>query len=366
MNGPPHHIEIVRDLIGDLDTESQQVALSTVVGSYNLGSGMNFGVDLARALNQTGSSFVAGGSAQFGNGVIDPATLTNLANILTAQGVAGTGVSVYGAINDDFAFFVNALESKTKFKTLERTVLTTRNNRVAELSSGQRIAIPSSTFVGGTSNGQTTNVEYRDVTLELLIQPLINADDQVTLEISLVRDSIGADRTVGELVVPDINTEQLSTSVTVTDGSAVILGGIITTTDRNTKTGVPFISRIPGLGKLFGRDVKSSNEAELIIMIQPRILKNQGSLDNFRDDYENSSRNTNSASAAFPKNSGMLPAAQDNPDAKEGELPVKKADPAPVDSGLQRNQKSEGSPDVREVVKKFRFRTQSGRGVIHV
>jgi general secretion pathway protein D len=342
VNGPPHHIEIVRDLIGDLDTESQQVALSTVVGSYNLGSGMNFGVDLARALNQTGSSFVAGGSAQFGNGVIDPATLTNLANILTAQGVAGTGVSVYGAINDDFAFFVNALESKTKFKTLERTVLTTRNNRVAELSSGQRIAIPSSTFVGGTSNGQTTNVEYRDVTLELLIQPLINADDQVTLEISLVRDSIGADRTVGELVVPDINTEQLSTSVTVTDGSAVILGGIITTTDRNTKTGVPFISRIPGLGKLFGRDVKSSNEAELIIMIQPRILKNQGSLDNFRDDYENSSRNTNSASAAFPQNSGMLPAAQDNPDAKEGELPVKKADPAPVDSGLQKKSKIRG------------------------
>ena len=180
------------------------------------------------------------------------------------------------------------------------------------------------------------------MTLELLIQPLINADDQVTLEISLVRDSIGADRTVGELVVPDINTEQLSTSVTVTDGSAVILGGIITTTDRNTKTGVPFISRIPGLGKLFGRDVKSSNEAELIIMIQPRILKNQGSLDNFRDDYENSSRNTNSASAAFPQNSGMLPAAQDNPDAKEGELPVKKADPAPVDSGLQKKSKIRG------------------------
>ncbi len=346
VNGPPHHIEIVRDLIGDLDTESQQVALSTVVGSYNIGSGMNFGVDLARALNQTGSSFVAGGAAQFGNGVIDPATLTDLANILTAQGVAGSGVSIYGAINDDFAFFVNALESKTKFKTLERTVLTTRNNRVAELSSGQRIAIPSSTFVGGTTNGQTTNVEYRDVTLELLIQPLINADDQVTLEISLVRDSIGADRTVGELVVPDINTEQLSTSVTVTDGSAVILGGIITTTERDTKTGIPFISRIPGLGKLFGRDVKSENEAELIIMIQPRILKGQGELDNFRDDYERSSRNTGTTIQAFPQRTGILPAPgtmpRYNPDSKGGVLPVTQSDPAPVDSGSQKKSKIRG------------------------
>lgn len=346
VNGPPHHIEIVRDLIKDLDTESQQVALSAVVGSYNLGDGMNFGVDLARALNQTGSSFQAGGAAQFGNGVIDPTTLTDLANILTAQGVAGTGVSIYGSINDDFAFFVNALETKTKFKTLERTVLTTRNNRVAELSSGQRIAIPSSTFVGGTTNGQTTNVEYRDVTLELLIQPLINADNQVTLEISLVRDSIGADRTVGELTVPDINTEQLSTSVTVTDGSAVILGGIITTTDRDTKTGVPFISRIPGLGKLFGRDVKSANEAELIIMIQPRILKGQSEVDSFRYDYERSSRNTSSVSQAFPQRSGMLPAPgtmpRYNPDTKGGVLPVKQSDPAPASSTPRKKSKIRG------------------------
>ncbi len=308
VNGPPHHIEIIRDLIQDLDSESQQVALSAVVGSYGLSDGLNFGIDLARAISQGGSSFRAGGAAAFANGVIDPDILGDLGGILTANGAGGSGVSVYGEINDDFAFFVNALETETRFKTLERTVLTTRNNRVASLSTGQRIAVPSSTFQGNNANGgQTTNVEYRDVTLELQIQPLINSDNQITLEIALVRDSIGNDRPVGELVVPDINTEQLTTSVTVEDGSAVILGGIITTTDRNTRNGIPILSRIPGIGKLFGRTVDSGVKSELIIMIQPRILPTQGSLKGFQHDYEQTSSHAGEVARSFPQNSGVLP-----------------------------------------------------------
>ncbi|YCM44985.1 secretin N-terminal domain-containing protein [Verrucomicrobiaceae bacterium 227] len=308
VNGPPHHIELIRDLISDLDTESQQVALSAVVGSYSLNNGLNFGIDLARILQSSGSSFAAGGRTSFGvPSVVDPSSLTSMASLLAANGSAGNGVSLYGLINDDFGIFVNALENTNKFKTLERTVLTTRNNRVAQLSSGQRIAIPSSTFVGNTTGGQNTNVEYRDVTLELMIQPLINDDNKVTLEISLVRDSVGNNRDVGELVVPDINTQQLSTSITVDDGSAVILGGVITETDKDDKRGVPVLSRIPGIGRLFGNTGIEGTRAELVIMIQPRIVKSRAEMDAFRSDYERSSSNTAEVRDAFPERTGVLP-----------------------------------------------------------
>ncbi|HBF16265.1 MAG TPA: hypothetical protein DDW37_01425, partial [Verrucomicrobiales bacterium] len=267
VNGPPHHIELIRDLITDLDSEAQQVALSAVVGSYGIGDGLNFGIDLAQALKNTGSDFSAAGSASFGGvpSIIDPTTLGDLGAVLSANGASGNGVSLYGLLGDDFGVFVNALETETKFQTLERTVLTTRNNRVALLTSGQRIAIPSSTFTGGNNQGGiNTNVEYRDVQLELEIQPLINSDNQVTLEISLVRDSVGTLRQVGDLRVPDINTESLSTSVTVRDGSAVILGGIMTTTSSDASGGIPILSRIPGIGRIFGSNDLESNESELI------------------------------------------------------------------------------------------------------
>ena len=298
VNGPPHHIEIVRDLIADLDTESQQVALSAVVGSYAIGDGLNFGLDLASTLSQSGSTFTAGGGALFGNSVLNPDTLDTLGNILTAAGAAGSGVSIYGALNDDFGVFINALETNSKFKTLERTVLTTRNNRVAEISSGQRIAIPTSTFNSGTT-GTSTNIEFRDVTLELQIQPLINSDNQVTLEISLVRDSLGLNRDVGELTIPDINTDQLTSSVTVQDGSAVILGGIITTDTRDTKSSVPILSRIPGVGKFFGRTENSTGQSELVIMIQPRILGSQADLKRYSEQYSNLSPNGQEVQAQF-------------------------------------------------------------------
>ena len=326
VNGPPHHIELVRDLIADLDSEAQQVALSAVVGSYGVGDGFNFGVDLARALQRNGSNFAAAGSASFGGvpSVLDPGTLGDLGAVLSANGAAGNGLSLYGLLGDDFGVFVNALETQTKFKTLERTVLTTRNNRVALLSSGQRIAIPASTFQGGINQGGiNTNIEYTQVVLELEIQPLINSDNQVTLEISLVRDSVGLDRVVGELTVPDINTEALSTSVTVHDGSAVILGGIMTTTENNPNNGVPVLRSIPGIGRLFGDTGKTENESELIIMIQPRIMSGQSDFDGFGDDYKGISRNAANAAAKLPPRRGMLPdsstmKAASSPDSKVG------------------------------------------------
>lgn len=313
--GPPHHIQIIRELIGDLDTESQQVALSAVVGSYGLTDGLDFGVELAQALSRTGNDFAGGGRASFGiPSVIDPNTLSTLAAVIgdgaTAGIGGGAGVSLFGLIGDDLGVFVNTLETETRFKTLERTVLVTRNNRVANFSSGQRIAIPSNSFTGGAANGTNTNFEFRDVTLELQIQPLINADNQITLEISLVRDTLGLERTVSAgIEIPDINTEQLTTSVTVENGSAVILGGIITETNNDSQSGIPILRELPGIGRLFGNTSSSGDRQELIIMIQPRIIPTSSQLEQFSSQFETDSVNTRAVRDFLPSATGVLPTA---------------------------------------------------------
>ena len=306
VNGPPHHIELIKNLVRDIDIAAQQVALSAVVGSYGLTDQHNFGIDLAHILKDSGAGFSAAGSTSFGvPSVIDPATLGAMTNLLAARGAEGQGVALYGMIGDDFGVFINALESNTNFRTLNRTILVTKNNRVANLSSGQRIAVPSSTFQGSVNGGQTTNVEYRDVVLELEIQPLINSDNEVTLEISIVKDGVGQIRRIGDLEVPDISTEELTTAVTVRDGSAIVLGGLITEDTSKTKDGVPVLSRIPGLGRLFGFDSKTKSRSELIIMIRPQIINNANGMTAYRERYENTSENARNATDAFPAT--MLP-----------------------------------------------------------
>lgn len=325
VNGPPHHIELIGNLVRDLDVASQQVALSAVVGSYGLTDQHNFGIDLAQILKDSGAGFSAAGSTSFGvPSVIDPGTLNSMSNLLAARGSEGQGVALYGLIGDDLGVFVNALESNTNFRTLNRTILMTRNNRVANLSSGQRIAVPSSTFTGGNVNGSTTNVEYRDVVLELEIQPLINSDNEVTLEISIVKDGVGQIRRIGELEVPDISTEELTTSVTVQDGSAVVLGGLITEDTGETKDGVPVLSRIPGIGRLFGFDSETKSRSELIIMIRPQIIPSTNEMVAYRERYENTSENASNAAAAFP--ASMLPEADTMPQ----ETPSQRASAAPA------------------------------------
>ncbi len=321
VNGPPHHIEIIRSLVRDIDTESQQVALSAVVGSYGLSDNHNFGIDLAHLLKDSGAGWSAAGNTAFGvPSVIDPGTLNSMTNLLAAQGTSGQGVSIYGLVGDNFGVFINALENQTNFKTLNRTILVTRNNRVANLSSGQRIAVPSSTFQGSVNGGQTTNVEYRDVVLELEIQPLINSDNEVTLEISIVKDGVGQIRKIGDLEVPDISTEELTTSVTVQDGSAVILGGLITEENTKTKDGVPVLSHIPGIGKLFGYDANSKSRSELIIMIRPQIISKTEGMDDYRQRYENTSENARDASSAFPAT--LLPEEGTMPQAGESKASI--------------------------------------------
>ncbi|MDB4435924.1 hypothetical protein N9224_00125 [Akkermansiaceae bacterium] len=336
VNGPPHHIELVKNLIAKLDSPGQQVVISAVIGSYDLGDSMNFGMDLAKTItnasgdrglirfNPGGASGDAGSS---GNGVITSGGLSSLAELLTASGNSGqAGLSLYGGFGDDFGVFINALEANTNFKSLNRPVVTTRNNRVARISSGRRIAIPAST--SSFSGQQNTNVEYRDVTLELEVQPLINSDTEVTLNIALVRDRLTGDvQSVGSgISVPDIATEELTTNVVATSGSAIILGGLITEDFNKSKTGIPILSRIPGIGSLLSNNTSSENRSELVIILRPQIISNISDYREFEDSFERDSSFTTEIKDSLPAiRKTMLPAKGSLGDQIQEAAPKKKS-----------------------------------------
>lgn len=275
VNGPPHHIEIVQDLVEKLDNPSEQVAITAVFGRYNLEKNTNFGVDLAQLL-PGGRDFT--GAWQNRNGVpsvIDPNTFLDLSSLLGAAGAGGAGLSAYATIGDNFGVFVNALEANTNFTAISRPTVFTTNNGIARLSSGSSIAVPTSTFQGGATNGFSTNVEFRDIVLDLQVRPLVNSKDEVTLEIALLREDIGGVRDIaGFGEVPDIDTDEISTRVTVPNQSTIILGGLITESDNKSDSGIPILSSIPGIGRLFGSGRKDVSRQELVILIHPSILSN--------------------------------------------------------------------------------------------
>jgi len=301
VQGPPESVRIISELVDKLDGRPQQVMISTVFGEASLGNGTDIGVSLG-AIARGGDRDAAGST---GGGGLLPTFADLLTNAGLNTAVAddfARGLNVYGRIND-FTGVIRALESSSDFKVLSRPTVYTANNRKAVISSGSSIAVPTNQFNSGTT-GQSTNIEYRDVLLRFEVVPLINSDDEVTLRISLINDTVGEDQTIGDLTVPTIGTETITTTVTVKNNTTVVIGGLVTEVERNSKSGVPVLSRIPGIGRLFGRTRKSVERRELLVFIQPKIVGGTNSQYDVQEDME---RRYEVAPAARSCADGLLP-----------------------------------------------------------
>jgi type II secretion system protein D len=295
VQGPPSSVEIIEKLLDQVDVKADQVMISTVFGQLSLGKTTKTGVDWIRAFRGgekggLGFSNLGGknNTSNLPNDLTNPATGAADDSGLVAGNLfpSQSGLSLYGKIGNSLAGYVNLLSSNSDFTILSRPSIFTANNRKGTISSGKRVAIPtnSNSFTGG---GVSTNVEYRDVVLKLEVIPLINSEKEITLQIALVSDSIGKDTPIEGLGnIPEINTRELVTTVTVPNNQTIVLGGLITSNDTESVTGIPILSDIPGLGRLFSTKTKGVDRDELMIFIQPSIVNGAKSLNSVQSNMD--------------------------------------------------------------------------------
>jgi general secretion pathway protein D len=294
--GPPESVRKVQTILDRLDRRPQQVYLSTVIGQLQLTNNFEFGVDWVQTFKKiSGQSGVA--TANINSGISSAGFVTssgqviaNPRNILSTNGSSGTafpalsGLTIYGAIGDAVSVFVKALDSRSDFKVLARPAIYTANNKRAVISSGQRVPVPESTLSNlttGTTGGIINNssstavaatINYQDVELHLEVIPLINANNEVTLKIAQINDTLGAENNISGTEAPTINSQRLTTTVTIPSGATVVLGGLIQ--DKITKdvSGIPYLMDVPYLGNLFKYRSNSRERDELLVFIQPTVV----------------------------------------------------------------------------------------------
>jgi len=280
VQGPPSGIEIIERLLDQLDVKSDQVMISTVFGQLTLGNGIETGVDY---IVQSKDIVGRGGAGLFPNLPI-VAPVVPPADGFPGQLPGGAGLRVYGTTGD-LSIYLRALQTNSNFTVLSRPSIFTTNNQKGTISSGRRIAVPTSSNQFNSSF--STNIEYRDVVLKLEVIPLINDEKTITMQIALVSDDVlGSSPIEGVGDVPIIGTREILTTVTVPNNETVILGGLITVNDEESVSGIPILSSIPGIGRLFSSKSKTKNRDELMVFIQPSIVNNQTSLDDVQADFD--------------------------------------------------------------------------------
>jgi type II secretion system protein D len=336
VQGPPASVEAITQLLDQLDVKADQVMISTVFGQLSLTDDLDYGVDLLNSISEDARRGVAAQNRNRTGSLPDPMTLIGPAAFPTAN-----GLNVYAKIGGDFYAYLQALQSTGKFNIISRPTIFTGNNQRGTVSSGQRIAVPTNVFNGGNSgNGvtQSTNIEYRDVVLSMDVIPLVNSENEITLTIDLLNDEVVGSQTIDGNEIPTIGTRALRTTVTIPNNSTVVLGGLITNSDRNSVSGVPILSSIPLLGKLFSTTNKSTERSELLIFIQPKIVNSDATLLDAQLDIDN--RYEVSDGVRVFNNGGVLP---DRDPSKGGSIepltdgpPPPAAAPAPAPKASER------------------------------
>ena len=125
---------------------------------------------------------------------------------------------------------------------------------------------------GGSSTGFIQTVQYRKTGILLSIKPVVYSDDRVDIELRQeVSEAlpIGADSQVSS---PAIFNRSYSTSLSLKDGSAILIAGLMSQRQTNGNSGIPFLKDVPLLGNLFKTTTKSSQRTELLIFLTPKVV----------------------------------------------------------------------------------------------
>jgi general secretion pathway protein D len=166
--------------------------------------------------------------------------------------------------------------------------LLTSDNEEAEIIVGSNVPIITGRLTDSGSNGlaQSVSVERQDVALVLRFTPQVTEGNLVRLKVyqeltDIVPFSAALSASVGDPneVGPSFTKRVLRNTVLAENGKTVVLGGLIDTKVTESVTKVPFLGDIPFLGWLFRRTSSQEKKTNLLIFINPTIIKDAGDLD---------------------------------------------------------------------------------------
>jgi len=282
IQSSPSQYDAILSAIQRLDEEPLQVLIEAQVLVVELSDQLRYGVSwfLANRGPEAGGPDVPAGFAptRRGNtarliGGDSPNFLTNI----TRRAIDRTFVSAT----------INALEAVSDVRTISSPSLMVRNNSQASINVGEQIPVQSTRFVGGGTigDGASTigNVQFINTGTILDVTPRVNPGGLVYLQIRQEVSSRGASPGVGGN--PIVNTRQISTEVAVQSGQTIILGGLISETTNDERSGVPYLQRIPGVGALFRSTEKGISRTETVVLITPTVVDSTDRLREVSDEF---------------------------------------------------------------------------------
>jgi general secretion pathway protein D len=266
ITGNKRYFDNIKKIINELDIERKQVLIDVLIAEVSLDTTENIGVEWLGSTKLKDGYDIYGVSSQ---GVVDKTILGAKGAKTAAMALSGLSVGVLKGDGTDIGAIINLNRRNANFNILSTPQILTLDNKEAYINVGNQVPFLTHSRVTD-QNTTITSFEYKNVGISLRITPRINQTGNITLEIEQEVKNLG------EVVVfdaPIITTREISTEVSVQDGHTVIIGGLIKDETRETVQKVPILGDIPFLGLFFRRTVNTLSRTNLLVFINPRVIK---------------------------------------------------------------------------------------------
>ncbi len=244
----PENVQMVVSLAQQLDLLMPQVEITARIVDLDYRASRDLGVRWD-ALNLANTDAGVAGNASVDGSFASPVADVKL-------GV----VRSWGELN----VALQALELENKANIISTPRVTTMDNREANILVGKKIPLIVADEAGNAITQLTT------IGIKMVVTPHINPDGKILMQVLTEVSDLASEATVQGGVI--ITTSESKTNVMVDNGSTAVIAGLIKSSDSSLNRDVPFLGKLPILGRLFGYSNINDSKRELIIFITPRIV----------------------------------------------------------------------------------------------
>ena len=255
----PERIAAAARLLAAIDKARPEVIIDVELLEVNRTKLLEYGLQIASAGTNgiSGSAAIAANSA----GAVTLHTLRNL----TQSDVLLTAVP---------SLYYRLLKTDANTRTLANPQLRTTDGLQATARFGEQVPVPVTTFApfatGGAPQQPITSFNYQNIGVNITITPRTHFDDDVSLQVNVSVTNISGTGFGG---LPTFGNREINTVIRLRDGETNMLAGLIRDDERNSLEGVPGLSDVPLVGRLFAHNQKTTDQTDIILTLTPHIIR---------------------------------------------------------------------------------------------
>jgi general secretion pathway protein D len=256
----PENIAAAGRLLGAIDKARPEVIVDVELLEVDRSRLLEYGLQIA----SPGSPGINGSVS------INPANSSQALTLKALTNLTQSDVLLANLPN----LYYRLLKTDSNTRTLANPQLRMSEGSAATARFGERVPVPVTTFspiaTGGTPQQPITSFNYENIGVNIDITPRTHHDDDVTLSLKIAVTSISGTGFGG---LPTFGNREINTVIRLRDGETNMLAGLIRDDERQSLEGIPGLSDLPVVGRLFAHNQKTTDQTDIILTLTPHIIR---------------------------------------------------------------------------------------------